>query len=127
MQLTMQDILGFVGFYDSVKSQKLSMKTAYRLAQLAKAVEGELAFYREKVQTIINEYGEKDENGELIPTEDGSGVKLRPGTERECFEAMRELQEIEVTLPDVKFSIEDFGNVELNPTEMASIFPFIED
>lgn len=127
MQLTMQDILGFAGFYDSVKSQKLSMKTAYRLAQLAKAVEEELAFYREKVQMIINEYGEKNENGELIPTEDGNGVKLRPGTEKECFEAMRELQEIEVTLPDVKFSIEDFGDVELNSTEMASIFPFIEE
>jgi hypothetical protein len=42
MQLKMQDILNFSAFYETVKSQKLSMKTAYRLAQLSKAIDGEL-------------------------------------------------------------------------------------
>lgn len=127
MSLRMQDILGFASFYDTVKSQKLTMKTAYKLAQLAKAIEGELQFYREKVQAIVAEYGLIDEEGRPLPTEDGSGIKLRPGTEDQCFNAMKELQEIEVTLPDIKFHIEDFGDVELNMAEMAAILPFIEE
>jgi hypothetical protein len=103
------------------------MKTAYRLAQLAKAVEGELQFYREKLQTIVQQFGELDENGQPVPTADGNGIKLRPGTETECFAAMSELQNFEVELPDIKFHIEDFGNIELSSTEMVAVLPFIEE
>ena len=127
MQLKMQDILGFTSFYDTVKSQKLTMKTAYRLARLAKAIEDELQFYREKLQAIIHEYGEMDEQGNPIPTEDGNGIKLRPGTEADCFTAMKELQEINVELPDIQFSIEDFENIELTINDIAVMLPFFKD
>jgi uncharacterized protein (DUF1330 family) len=36
------------------------MKTAYKLTRLAKAIEEEFAFYQEKMQSIIHEFGEKD-------------------------------------------------------------------
>ena len=127
MQLKMQEILGFASFYESAKSQKLSMKTAYNLARLAKAIDNELQFYREKLQAIIAEYGEKDAEGKLIPTEDGEGIKLRAGSEEVCFAAMRELQDIDINLPDIKFAIEDFGNIELSPAETVAIFPFIKE
>ena len=127
MQLKMQDILGFASFYETAKSHKLSMKTAYRLAHLAKAIDSELEFYREKFQSIIAEFGEKDADGNPIMTEDGEGIKLRAGTEEECFGAMRELQEIEINLPDTKFSLEDFGDIELSAAEIGAIFPFIEE
>jgi hypothetical protein len=91
MQLKMQDILGFSSFYGAIRSQKLSMKTAYRLTQLARAIEEEMQFYRDKLQAIIEEFGEMDEEGRPILTEDGGGVKLRQGVERQCFDAMREL------------------------------------
>jgi hypothetical protein len=127
MQLKMQDILGFTSFYDTVKSQKLTMKTAYKLAQLAKAIEGELQFYREKLQAIVAEYGMLDDEGRPVPTEDGNGIKLRPGTEEACFIAMKELQDIEVTLPDIVFSINDFDGVELTVADMGTMLPFMAD
>lgn len=127
MQLKMQDILNFSAFYETVKSQKLSMKIAYRLAQLSKAIDGELQFYREKLQTIIQEYGEMDADGQPVSTEDGNGIKLRPGTDMQCMAAMHELQMLDVNLPDIKFHLEDFGDIELSMTEMAAILPFIEE
>lgn len=127
MQITMNQILNFVTFYEAVKSQKLSIKTAYRLTKLAKAIEEEINFYREKLQTIIQEYGEVDENGQPIPTEDGNGVKLRPGTEMECNSAIQELYMMEITLPDITFDIEEFDNVELTTEEFTAILPFIKE
>lgn len=127
MQLKMQDILGFPVFYETVKSQKLSMKIAYRLAQLSKAIDGELQFYREKLQTIIQEYGEMNEEGKPVSTEDGNGIKLRPGTDMQCMAAMHELQMLDVMLPDIKFHLEDFGDIELSMAEMTAILPFIEE
>lgn len=127
MQLKMQEILGFASFYEIVKNQKLSMKTAYRLTQLAKAIDEELQFYREKLQEIIKEYGEMDENGQPVSTNDGAGIKLRTGVEPECYAAMQELQNFEVTLPDIKFNIDEFDNVELSTSEIGAIIPFIEE
>ena len=127
MQLKMQQLLGFSGFYEAVKSEKISMKTAYRLSQLASAIDKELQFYREKLKEILEKYGEKDEKGEFVPTADGGGFKLRPGTDYDCFKDMQELQEIEVELPDIKFHIDDFGNAELSTAVISAIVPFIED
>lgn len=126
MQIKMQNILNFTIFYEAVKSQKLSMKTAYRIAQLSKAIEHELEFYRTKLREIVEEHSEKDENGNPIPTADG-GIKICPGHETECYTSMQELQELEVELPDIKFTIEEFEKVELEPDIVGAIFPFIEE
>lgn len=127
MQLKMQDVLGFVTFYETVKNQKLTMKTAYKLAQLARAVESESTFYRETLSKIIDQYGQKDERGEPIPTEDGAGVKLIAGKEEECYKAVLELQNVDIDLPDIQFDIEEFANIELTVTEMGAILPFLKD
>lgn len=127
MQTQMQQLLSFSEFYNEIKSQKLSIKTAYRLAQLNRAIENELQFYQDKVQSILQEYGEHDENGQLVPTEDGRGVKLMPGTEHKCYAAMAELQSLDVELPDIKFNIEEFGEATLSPEHMEAILPFIEE
>lgn len=127
MQLKMQDVLSFVTFYETVKNQKLTMKTAYKLAQLARAIESESTFYRETLSKIIDQYGQKNEQGELIPTEDGTGVKLMAGKEEECYKAVFELQNVDIDLPDIQFDIEEFANIELTVTEMGAILPFLKD
>ena len=47
MQLQMQQIINFTNFYETAKQEKLSIKTAYKLAQLASSIETNIAFYRE--------------------------------------------------------------------------------
>lgn len=126
MTLKMGEIINFGYFYDEVKNQKLSFKVLYKLSTLAKAVDEKTAFYREKFQEVLKEYGELDENGNLIPTEDGNGIKVKPGTETECIAKINELQALEVDMPDVKFSIEDFGDIELTMEVFGLIRPFID-
>ena len=127
MKLKMQDILNFTTFYEVVKDEKLAIKTAYRLTKLTKAIENELSFYREKLQAIINQYAQLDEEGKPIPTEDGAGVKLRPETEADCYAAIYELQEIEIELPDIKFTFADFENTQLTIAEVNSAINFFEE
>lgn len=127
MQITMLANTKILAFYETIKNQKLSMKTAYKLAQLNKAAQEENNFFQEKLQTIIAEYGEINEAGQPIPTEDGRGIKLKPGTEPDCYTAMQELYELEVALPDILFDIEEFSNVELSADEIGAIIPFIKD
>ena len=44
----------------------------------------------------------------------------------EAYAKLTELRELDVELPDAKFSPDDFDRVELSPEEMLVIMPFIE-
>ena len=125
MTLKMGEIINFNYFYNEVKDKKLSLKVLYKLSNLAKAIDEKTAFYREKFQEIIKEYGELDESGNLIPTEDGNGIKVKPGTEQECIMKINELQMLDVDMPDIKFDIDDFGNIELTMEVFNLITPFL--
>ena len=127
MKLQMKQILNFPSFYEIVKNQKLSMKTAYRLHKLSTSINEELQFYYEKFQEIIQRYGEKNEAGQFVITNDGSGIKLVPGTEEKCLNEIKELQEIDISLPDIVFSIEEFSGIELTATEIEAGLPFLID
>lgn len=126
MKLKMYEITEFSAFFTKVKTQPLPFKTSYRLTLLSQEVDKHVSFYQENFRNILQEYGKKDENGNLVPTEDGQGIKLIEETMQEAYDKLTELRELEVELPDTKFSIEDFEKVELSPSEMLVIMPFIE-
>lgn len=125
--MKISNLLSFPAFYAATKNEKLPLKTAYKLSKLNTAIESELEFYRSKLQEIIGECGELDENGHPIPTNDGQGLKIKAGMEQECMTRINELAAIDVNLPEMTFSLDDFGNMELSAEEIAAILPFVED
>lgn len=126
MQLKMHQILDFPNFYALVKNQKITFKTSYRLAMLATEVEKQYNFYTEQFRALLIQYGQKDEKGNLVPTDDGQGVKLVQETMKECYAKVNELRDLDITLPDCCFSLDDFDGIELTPAEVNAIIPFIK-
>lgn len=125
MTLKMYQITDFPALFSKLKSQKLPFKTSYRLTLLSQEVQKHVDFYQEKFRELIMEYSKKDEEGNPVPLEDGQGVLLKEETVGEAYEKLAELRELDVELPDTKFSVDDFGNIELSPEEMVVIMPFI--
>lgn len=126
MTLKMYQLTSFPSFYEKVKSQKLPFKTAYKIALLAKEIEKHTDFYQENFHNLLMEYSKKDENGNPIPTEDGQGILLVEETMDEAYAKLNELRELDVELPDTKFSPDDFDGIEISPEEMILLMPFIE-
>ena len=126
MITTMSNIINFNVFYDEVRNAKIPLKLAFKLSNLTKVVNEKTEFYREEFQKILREYGEFDENGNIIPTNDGRGVKVKPGTEMECMTKINELQSLEVELPDITFDVEEFGDIELTLDVFNIITPFLK-
>jgi hypothetical protein len=126
MTIKMYQVIGTPVVLQKLKSQKLSFKTAYKLTLLAQEVEKHVAFYQESFRNLIMEYSKKDEEGNPVPTEDGQGVQLMEETTEEAYQKLAELRDLDVELPDAKFSVDDFGNVEISADEMIMIMPFIE-
>lgn len=126
MTLKMYEITDFPSFFTKVKSQKLSFKVAYKLTLLTKEIEKHIEFYQESFRNLLLEYSKKDEQGNPVSTEDGQGVLLKEETMTEAYQKLGELRELDVELPDTKFSPNDFDSVEISAEEMMVIMPFIE-
>jgi hypothetical protein len=90
-------------------------------------VQKHIDFYQENFRNLLIEYSKKDENGNPMPTEDGQGVLLVEETMNEAYIKLAELRDLDVELPDAKFSVDDFGDIELSPDEMMVIMPFITE
>ena len=125
MTLKMYQITDFPSLFSKVKSQKLPFKTAYRLTLLAQEIQKHIDFYQESFRNLLMEYGKKDENGNVMPTEDGQGVLLAEETMAEAYQKLAELRELDVELPDTKFSVDDFDKIEITAEEMFILMPFI--
>lgn len=125
MTLKMYQILDFPSFFTKIKSLKLPFKTSYKLTLLAQEVEKHTTFYQEKFRETLMEYGKKDENGNLVPTDDGQGIRLIEETMDEAYAKLTELRDLDVEISATKFSPDDFNGIELSPEEMIVIMPFI--
>lgn len=117
--------INFVPFYEKVKDQKMAIGTAYKLSKIYHKAKEDEGFYQDKLREILFKYGEVDENGNLIPTEDGKGVKLKPNTQEECLVALNELQSTESDLQFEPISIDELKDAELTPQDLEGIIEFL--
>ncbi len=127
VNVTMDQIIAFRNNGDFFGGASLPLKGAYKLNKIKKAVEKESEFYTEKFQEIVDAYAKKDENGELIFSEDGNQIMIKDGMIEECNKALEDLQTLEVEIENYDFSLQDLGeNITCTPEELEVLMPFME-
>ena len=125
--MILSSILSFPNFYNQIRSNPLPFKTAHKLSKLSKAIEEENGFYREKMTKLIEEYARKDDEGNYVYINDGRDIAILPDKIQECQAKIRELETMEIELPNIKFSVDEFESTTLTVDELQPILPFIED
>lgn len=110
---------------NKISHSAMPAKTAYKISKLSNFLKDDASFYTERLSQIIEQYGEKDENGE--PVISGNGYKIQEDKTDECAAAIKELSGIEATTPDTKIYLSELDNVELSPDDIAAIYDFIEE
>lgn len=124
--MKMYEILDFSKVYNSIKDEKISIKTAYKLNKLIKKIEEENNFYNIKFHEIIEQYAEKNDQGEYQYIDENS-IKIKEGKEQECYKKVSELQNLEIETPNITFSIEELGDINLTIDTVNMLMPFIEE
>ena len=126
VNVTMDQIIAFGNAGDIFGDYKLPLKVAYKLNKLKKAVEVEGEFYRNKFQEIVDTYAKKDENGQIVFSEDGNQIMIQDGKIEECNQALSDLQELTVEIDNCNLTIDDFGeDVECTPEDLEALMPFL--
>lgn len=127
MKLKMQQIIEFQKFYNNVKNIKLPLKTAYKLNKLITQINTESSFYQQKFSEIINEFGKRDENGELVYSSDKTSIEIEDARRDECLQKIEELQNLEVNISGIDFTIEELEGLNLTISEVECLMPFIKE
>ena len=105
--------------------EKLSPKLSYKLMKLINKIEEEATFFNTKMQEILDEYCEKDDNGEFVYLD--GGIKIKEEHKAKCTQALTELHSIEVETPNIKFTIDELSEVKLSVEDMMALDEFIEE
>lgn len=105
--------------------QKLSPKLSYKIMKFVSKIETEETFYNVRLKDIIDKYGAKDANGKLITTD--TGIQIEESQQEECKNALAELDAVEVEAPDIKFSLDELGEIKLSAIDMYMLSDFITE
>jgi len=103
-----------------LQSAPLSLKTAFKVRSLAKAIDKELVTYEETRQASLQKYGKKNEDGSLLTLGVNKNVQFDEGQFELFVKELSELNDIDVELEKIKAS--ELGeNVKLSADDLAML------
>ena len=126
MQYCMGQVVQLYELYQRMIKKKLPIRVSYKFARLGTRLRAEVEFYQNKMTSILDEYGKKDENGNYLKTPDQSGIQIQDSKFEECIQAVKELQSIEIKIDEVQFEIEELEGLDLTGEEVELLLPLIK-
>lgn len=128
MQKTVKisEIIDLREIADELRGKTLPLPGAYKLTKIINNLEKDFNFYSEKFQEIVATYAQKNEDGSYKFSEDGEQILIQTDKIDECNQKLEELLDLEVTLDNLDFSIENLGeNFECTPNDLEKLMPFL--
>lgn len=125
MKVKLGALIEMQNFCQEVQNKKIPIRLAYTISKLSARVNEEETFYRQKFTEIVRECAKLDDNGNFIYTEDGSSVQIQAGRINECQQRIQELQDIEVEVNDISFTLTELENLDLTVAELSVLMPLI--
>ena len=105
----------------------MPVKLAGKFLRLSNDLSKELEFINKQRQTIIEKYGKKDENGQLIVENDMVTFE-NDEISQKAQEELNELSDLEVEIVDRHITEEELeaAGIELNMNQFAALENFLE-
>ncbi len=116
MRITREDLGNLTKLISTLKDKQFNIQTQYKFLVLSKKINEEQDIYRDQLDTLLERYAEKDENGNYI-REDG-GIKISKDKLEECRKQITELNNLLITLPDIYFDVDELSPLELTYGEL---------
>ena len=108
-----------------IKEKTFDINTQYKFLKISKAIREEEEFINEQQIILLKHYAELDEEGKFIINKDG-GFKIKEDCLHECGLKIMEINNRQVTLPDIYFSIDELEPLKLTFGELELLEPFIK-
>lgn len=125
IKIKLNDIVNATETFTKIMQQSFKGSLAFKIARLARELDTEMKTFNEERQKIVQKYGKKDENGELIADENGN-VKFDNADIEEINQEFSSLLETELEINADKLPMDSIDEFEITPQEMLNIEVFFE-
>lgn len=119
-------LINAANIFNQVAQNKITPKLAYKIMKFCKSAAAEEEFYNNKRNEIISMYAVRDEHGQIAVSQDGM-INIKQDKIDEANAAMRELNGIDVDMPDIRFSLAELEELKLSVADMYVLDAFIEE
>lgn len=107
-----------------IKTKNFSIQTQYKFLKINKIVKEETDLFDEQMRYLICNYAERDENGN--PILENNSIKIKQEYVEECFEKIKEINNMTIQFPDIYFSLDELEPLELTLEELELLEPMIK-
>lgn len=125
MLIKRNQLTHILNIIENNKDKQFNINTQYKMLLIKKKIKEDFDLIEEQYQLLLNLYGEKAEDGNFIKTKDG-GIKIKESYQNECCEKIKEFNQLEVSIPDIYFTIEELEPLNLTFFELEVLEPFIK-
>ena len=122
--VTLQDMVNSLNLINSLMNQSLKAKTAYKIARIAREIEKEYKLFDEARLKLINEYGKKDDDGQLI--EENGNYIINPDNVVDYNNAADELLNTVIEINIEPIDVEELDGIELTPQQMIVLESYLK-
>ncbi|MDU2672650.1 MAG: DUF1617 family protein [Clostridium sp.] len=128
MILTNREMVTFLNSVGIIKEMVLPVKASYAVSKNIKKIEKEIEAYNEERAKLLDKYGEKDEDGNLVVSEE-QNIKIVPENVEKWNKDLSELLdiEVEVDIHKLKFSVLEESGTVMSISGIQSIDFMLED
>lgn len=126
--MRLADTFNFLEIRNKIIDKKLPIRTSYKFNRFFNELEAEAKFFDETLQKIIEEYGQRDEDGNFVYTQNKNGIKIKDDKFNECMEKVDELNNVEVQLTYIpEFTLEELEGLDLEMKYINLLMPYISE
>lgn len=124
--MTVQEMLNCVSVLRTINDKKMPARTAYQFARIIRELDNELKNFEETRYTLIERFGKKDENGELIQDEKGN-IEIFPEKKKDFDKESKDLLASKIHINCEQIDLNDILDNEFTPNEIGELFLFIKE
>lgn len=125
MTIKRKDIKNLYEIINRLKDKQFEITLQYKLIKIKRAIQEEIEIYQEQMYKNCLEFFELDENNNPIISDNG-GYKIKNGQMNECNRVLNQLENIDISIPDIYFSLDELQALNLTMGELELFMPFIK-
>ena len=125
IKITMNEILSVVPVLQELSNKQFKGATTFKIARLIRELDKEMALFNEARQKLGDKYGQRDENGELIISEEGI-IKLQEDKIQDCNEELVTLLETEIEINADKIKVDAFDDIDISPAQVMILESLVD-
>lgn len=125
MLIKRTELFNILDVIKKLSNKHFDIQTQYKLLKIKRAAQEEQELYQEQIMDNCSQFFETDENGHIVINEEG-GYKIKKGKITEFNRTLYKIQQINVQIPDIYFSIEELKVLNLTLEELDDFMSFIK-